>query len=150
MFVPWMESYAKPRQCIKKQRHQFADKGAYIQSCDLSSCHVWMWELDHKEGWVLKNWCFWTVVLNGAGEDYWESFGQQGDQTSQSWRKLTLNIRWKDWCWSWSSNTLATWSKDLTHWKRPWCWERLKVEEKGVTEDGMVGWHRQLDGHGFE
>ena len=57
-----------------------------------------------------------------------------------------LNIHWKDWFWSWSSNTLATWCKELTHWKRPWCWERLK----GMTEDKMVGWHHWLDGHEFE
>ena len=74
------------------------------QSYYFSSCHVWLWELDHKEGWVPKNWCFWTHVE----EDFWESFGQQGDQTSQS----NLNIPWKDWCWNWNSNTLATWSKD--------------------------------------
>ena len=61
------------------------------------SSYKWIWELDHTEGWALKNWCF------GAGEDSWESLGHQGDQTSQSWRKLTLNIHWKDW--SWSSNT---------------------------------------------
>ena len=48
-------------------------------------------------------------------------------------------------CWSWNSNTLATWCEELTHWKRPWCWERLKQEEKGTTEDGMVGWHHWLD-----
>ena len=51
--------------------------------------------------------------------------------------------------WSWSSNTLATWCEELTHWKRPWCWERLAQEEKGTTEDDMVGWHHRLDGHGF-
>ena len=56
-------SYDKPRQCIKKQRHYFADKGPYSQSYGFSSSHVWMWELDHKEGWVLKNWCFQTAVL---------------------------------------------------------------------------------------
>ena len=58
------------------------------------------------------------MFLNcGAGEDSWESLGLQGDQTSQSQRKLTLSIQWKDWCWSWSSNTLATWCKEMTHWK---------------------------------
>ena len=62
-----------------------------------------------------------------------------GDQTSQSWRKSVLNIHWKDWCWSWSSKTLATWCKELTHWKRPWCWERLK--EGGEGDDrGWDGW----------
>ena len=63
MFAPWKKSYEKPRQWIKKQRHHFADKGPYSQSYGFSSSHVWMWELDHKEGWIPKNWCFWTVVL---------------------------------------------------------------------------------------
>ena len=57
------ESYDKPRQSIKKQRYYFADKSPYHQSCGFSSSHVWMWELDHNEGWVPKNWCFGIVVL---------------------------------------------------------------------------------------
>ena len=83
------------------------------------------------------------MLLNcSAGEDSWESFGQQGDQTSQS----TLNIHWKDWCWGWNSNTLATWYK-LTHWKRPWRWERLKARGEGGDRewDGLMAslnqWH---------
>ena len=91
------------------------------------------------------------MLLNcGAGEESWETLGQQGDQSSQSQRKSTLNIHWKDWCWSSSSNTLATWYKELTHQKRPWYWERLKAGGEGVTEDVMVGWHNQLHGHEFE
>jgi len=60
--------YDKPRQCIKKQRHHFANKVQYSQSYGFSSSHIWMWELNHKEGWALKNWCFWTVVLEGTLE----------------------------------------------------------------------------------
>ena len=56
-------NYDKPRQHIKKQRHYFANKGPSSQSYGFSSCHVWMWELDHKESWAPKNWCFWTVML---------------------------------------------------------------------------------------
>ena len=63
MLAPWKKSYDKPRQHIKKQRHYFANKGPYSQSCGFSSSHVWMWELDSKESWAPKNWCFWTVVL---------------------------------------------------------------------------------------
>ena len=63
----------------------------------------------------------------GVGEDSWESLREQGVPTSQSQRKPTLTIHWKDWCWSWSSDTLATWWKEPTHWKRPWHWERLKA-----------------------
>ena len=66
-------------------------------------------------------------LSNCAGEDSWESLGLQGDQTSQSQRKSTLNIHWKDWGWSWSSNTLITWCEELTQWKRPWCWKRLRA-----------------------
>ena len=84
----------------------------------------------------------------GAGEDSWESLGQQGDQTSQSQRKSTLNIHWKDCCWS--SSTLVTWCKELTHWKRLWCWERLRAGRKGRTEDKKVEWQHQLKGHEFE
>ena len=63
MLAPWKKSYDKPRQHIKKQKHFFANKGPSSQGYGFSSGHVWMWELDHKESWVLKNWCFWTVVL---------------------------------------------------------------------------------------
>ena len=66
----------------------------------------------------------------------WESLGLQGDQTSQSKRKSTVNIHWKDWCWSWSSNTLATWFEKESHWKRPWCWKRLRKRGEG----GDRGW----------
>ena len=70
------------------------------------------------------------ILLNcGVGEDSWESLGQQGDQTCQFWRKSTQNIKWKDWCWNWSSNTLDPWWEELTHWKRSWCWEELKAGE---------------------
>ena len=80
------------------------------------------------------------MLLNcGVGEGSWESLGLQGDPNSQSRRKSVLNIHWKDWCWSWSSNTLATWCKELTHWKSPWLWERLKAGEEG-GDRGWDGW----------
>ena len=63
MLAPWKKSYDQTRQNIKKQRHYFADKGLSSQSYGFSSSHVWVWELEYKESWVLKNWCFWTVVL---------------------------------------------------------------------------------------
>ena len=63
MLAPWKESYDNRRQCIKKQRHHFADKGPYIQSYGFSSSHVQIWELNHKEGWALKNWGFPIVEL---------------------------------------------------------------------------------------
>ena len=63
MFAPWKKSYDQPRQYMKKQRHYFANKGPYSQSCGLSSSYVWMWELDYKESWMITSWCFWTVEL---------------------------------------------------------------------------------------
>ena len=66
--APWNKSYDKSRQYIKKQRHYFTDKGPYSQSYGFSGSHVWMWELDHKEGWMLKNWCFQTMVLESILE----------------------------------------------------------------------------------
>ena len=122
---------------IKQVRHHFANKVPYSQSYGIPSSHVWMWELDHKEGWAPKNWCFQIVVL----ENSWESLGQQGDQISQSQRKSILNIYWKNW--SWSSSTLATWCEELTHWKRPWCWERLKVGGEG-NDSGRDSWMASL------
>ena len=125
--APWKKSYDQPRHHVKKQRHYFANKGPSSQSCVFSSSHVWMWELDYKESWALKNWCFWTVVLEKILESPldWEikPVNPKGN--------FVLNIHWKDWCWRWNSNTLAIWYKELTHCKRPWCWERLKAGGKG-------------------
>ena len=63
MLAPWKKNYDKPTQHIKKQRHHFADKGLFSQTYGFSSSQVWMWELDYKESWAPKNWCFWTEVL---------------------------------------------------------------------------------------
>ena len=63
MLAPWKKSYDQLRQHIKKQGHYFSNKGPFSQSYGFSRGHVWMWELDYKESWVLMNWCFWTVVL---------------------------------------------------------------------------------------
>ena len=80
------------------------------------------------------------MLLNcGVGEDSWESLGLQGDPTSPSLRKSVLGVHWKDWCWSWNSNTLSTWCEELTHLKRPWCWERLRAGGEG-DDRGWDGW----------
>ena len=84
------------------------------------------------------------MILNcGVGEDSWESLGLQGDPISLSKRKSVLNIQWKDWCWTWNSNTLVTWCEELTHWKRPRSWERLKVGGEG-EDGGWDGWMASL------
>ena len=83
------------------------------------------------------------MLLNcDVGEDSWESLGLQGATASPSYRKSVLNIHWKDWCWSWNSNTLATWCEELIPWKRPWCWERLKAGEG--DNRGWDGWMASL------
>ena len=90
------------------------------------------------------------MLLNcGVGEDSWESLGLQGDPTSPFYRRSVLGVHWKDWCWSWNSNTLATWCEELTHWKRPDAGKDWRQKEKCVTEDKIVGWHYQLNWHGF-
>ena len=117
-------------------KSNWPNKGLSSQGYGFGSSHVWMWELDYKESWAPKNWCFWTMVLEKA---LWESLGQQEDPISQSQRKSVLNIHWKDWCWSWNSSTLTTWCKELIHVKRPWCWERLKAGGEG-EDKGWDGW----------
>ena len=119
---------------MKKQRHYFADKGLCSQSYGFPSSHVWMWELDHNEGWALKNWCFWTVVLDKTLESPLDSkevrpVNPKGNQLSN------LNIHWKDWCWSWSSNTLGTWCEEPTQWKKSLMLG--KIEGKKIR-----GWQR--------
>ena len=69
MLAPWKKSYDQPGKHIKKQRHYFADKGPSNQGYGFSSSHVWMWELDYKESWAPKNWCFWTAVLEKTLEN---------------------------------------------------------------------------------
>ena len=84
------------------------------------------------------------MLLNcGAGEDSWESLGLQGDPTSPFWRRSVLGVHWKDWCWSWNSNILATSCEALTHWKRPWCWKGLRAGREG-DDRGWDGWMASL------
>ena len=93
--------------------------------------HIYIYIYTHTHIYMLLN-C-------DIGEDPWEFLALQGDPTSPSYRKSVLNIHWKDWGWSWNSNTLATWCKELTPWKRPLCWERLKVGGEG-DDRGWDGW----------
>ena len=107
-----------------------------------------MWELDHKKRLTAGE----LMLVNcGVGENSCESFVLQGDQASLSLRKSNLDIHWKDWCWSWSSNTLASWCEELTKLpKERDAGKDWRQEEKGKTEDEMVGWHHQFNGHEFE
>ena len=100
-----------------------------------------MWELDHKEDWVPKNWCFSTVVLEKTLESCLHC--KESQPAYPKGNQSTLNIHWKGWCWSWNSNTWATWCEELTLWKRLWCWERLKVEGEG-DDRGWDAWMASL------
>ena len=99
-----------------------------------------MWELDHTEGWALKNWCFQTVVLEKTLESPLDCkhIKPVSPKGNQPWI-----FHWKDLCWSWSSSTLATWCEERTRWKRPRCWERLKAGGKG-DDRGWDGWMASL------
>ena len=93
------------------------------------------------ESWTVKKLSAEELMLLncGVGEDPWESPGLQGDPTSPFWGRSVLGVHWKDWCWSWNSNTLATSCEELTHWKRPWCWEGLRAGGEG-DDRGWDGW----------
>ena len=100
-----------------------------------------MWELRHKENWAPKNWCFWTAVLEKALESPLDCKEIQPVYPKGNQSRILIGRT--DWFWSWNSNTLATWCKELTHWKRPWCWKRLKA--KGEADNrGWYGWMASL------
>ena len=94
------------------------------------------------ESWTVKKAECWRIDACGAREDFWKSLRQQGDQTSQSSGRSTLIIHWKVWGWSWRSSIFIIWCKQMTHWKSPWCWERLRTGEEGVR--GWDGWMASL------
>ena len=97
------------------------------QSYDFFSSHVWIWELDYKESWALKNWYFWTVALEKTLESPLDckEIKPVHPKGNQSWIFIGRTDGW-----NWNSNTLATWCEELTHLKRSWCWERLKMERR--------------------
>ena len=138
-------NYDKPRQHIKKQRHYFANKGPSNQGYGFSSGHVWMWELDYKESWVLKNWCFWTVVLQKTLESPLDCKEIQPvhpkDQSSVFTGRTDIE-----------AETPILWPPDAKSWltgKDPDAGKDWGQEDKGMKEDEMAGWYHWLDGHGF-
>ena len=147
MLAPWKKSYGQPRQHIKKRRHHFANKGPSSQCYGLSSSHVWMWELDYKESWVLKNWCFWTVVLEKTLESPLDckEIKLVNPTGSQSWVFIGRNDA--------EAETPIPWLPDAKNWlirKDPNAGKDWRQEKKGTTGDEMVGWHHWLNGHEFE
>ena len=137
--TPRKESYDQHRQHIKKQSHSFVNKGLSSQGYGFSSGHVWMWELDYTESWVPKNWCFWTVVLEKTLESLLDCKEIQPvhPKGNQSWIFIGRTDAEAE-----TPNTLATWCEELTHWKRPWCWERLKAGEG--DDRGWDSWTASL------
>ena len=147
MLAPWKKSSDKPRQHIKKQRHHFAYKVLSSQSYGFSSSHVWMWEVDYKESWAQKNWCFWTVVLEKTLEGPLDCKEIQPVHSKGDlpWLFFGRNDA--------KAETLVLWPPDVKSWliwKDPDSGKDWRWEEKGMTEDEMVGWHHRLNGHEFE
>ena len=146
MLAPWKKSYDKHRQHIKKQRHYFASKSLSSQSYGFSSSYVWMWELDYKESWAPKKWCFWTVVLektlespldyreiqpvNPKGNLYWIFIGRTDAEA-----ETTI---------LWPPNVKSRLRKD------PDAGKDWRQEGKGMAEGKMVEWYHRLNEHEFE
>ena len=140
-------SLEQPRQHFKNLRHYFTNKGPSSQSCVFSISHVWVWELDYKEIYVLKNWCFWTVALEETLENSLDCKEIQPvhPKGNQSWIFIGKTDA--------EAEAPILWLPDVKNWLigedsdagKDW-----RQEEKGPTEDKMVGWHHQLDGHEFE
>ena len=146
MITPWKESYDQSKQYIKKQRNYFANKCPSSQGYGSSSGHVWMRELDCEESWVPKNQCFLTVVLEKTLESPLDCKEIQPvhPKGDQSWvfiggtdAEAETPILWPPNVESWLIWEVPDAGKD---WRR---------EEKGLTEDEMVGWHHRHNGHGF-
>ena len=139
------ENYDKPRQHTKKQRHHFANKGPSSQSYGFSSSHIWMWESDYKESWALTHWCFWTVVL------------EKTLVSPLDCKEIQLVHPKGDQSWIFFGRTDAEapiiWPPDIKNWfigKDPDAGKHWRWEEKGMTEDEVVGWHHRLNGPEFE
>ena len=145
--TPWKESYDKPRQHIKKQRHYFANKGPSSQKYVFSSSHVWMWELDHKESCTLKNWCFWTMVLEKALESLLDSkeIKPVNPKGNEPWIFIGRTDA--------EAEALILWPPDVKSQlmgKDSDAGKDWGQEEKRETEGEMVGWHHRLNSQEFE
>ena len=147
MLTPWKESYDQPRQHIKNLRHYFVNKGPSSQGYGFPIGHVWMWELDCEEGWVPKNWCFWTVVLEKTLESPLDCKEIQPvhSEWDQPWMFFGRNDA--------EGETPVLWPPHWKSWligKDSDAGRDRGQEEKGTTEDEMAGWHHLLDGRESE
>ena len=143
MLTPWKESHGQPRQHIQKQRHYFVNKDPSSQGYGFSSSHVWMWELDYKESWALKNWYFWTVVLEKTLEGPLDckEIKPVHPKGNQSW---VFFIRTDV-----EGEAPTFWPPDAKRWliwNDPDVGKDWRQEEKGTTKDEMVRWHHWLSG----
>ena len=146
MLAPWKESYDKSKQLIKKQRQRSLcwQRSVWI-SYGFSSNHVWMWELDHKEGLEQKNWCFQTVVLEKTLESPLDS--KEIKSVNPKGNRPWIFIGRTD------AEAPILWPPDAKSWfigKDPDTGKDWGQEKKGLTEDKMVWWHHQLNGHEYE
>ena len=131
------------KKCQVKSRDYFADKGLSSRSYGFSSSQVWMWELDHKETWALKNWCFWTVVWEKILESPLDSREIQPVHPKGNWPWIFIERT--------DAEAPILWPPDAKNWligKDPDA-GKDGGQEKGMTEDERVGWYHQLNGHEF-
>ena len=139
------KTMTKLNNILKSRDITLATKVCLVKIMFFSSSHGWLWESIKKAECqrigAFELWC-WRRLL---GIPWTARIFNQSiiKEISPEYSLEGLNIHWKDWCWSWSPNTLATWYKELTHWNRPWCWERLKVGGEG-DDRGWGGWMSSL------
>ena len=141
-----LEEQLRQTPLIEKKRHHFAYKGPPSQGYGFSSSHVWMWDLDHKESWAPKNWCFWTVVLEKTLESplHCKKFKSVHLRGNQCWIFILKTDA--------EAEAPILWPPDVKSWligKDPDARKDWRREEKGTTEDEMVGWHHWLNGREF-
>ena len=163
MLTPWKESYDQPGQHIKKQRHYFANKGPSSQGYGFSSSHVRMWELDYKESWVPKNWCFWTVMLEKTLESpldckeispgcslkglilklklqYFGHLMRRADSLGKTLRLGKIEDRkrsgWQKMRWSGHQSKLMVESASPVQWTWTWAnsWRQWRTGKSGVLQ----------------
>ena len=132
---------------IKKQRHHFAYKCSSGQGCGFSSNPAWMWVLDYKESWLLKNWCFWTVVLEKTLDSPLDCKEIQSVHPKRNQSRVFIGRSDAE------AKTPILWPPDVKSWligKDPDAGKDWRWEEKGTTEDEMVDWHHWLNGRESE
>ena len=128
-----------------KSRHYLANKGPSSQGYGFPSGHIWMWKLDCEESWMPKNWCFWTVLLDKTLESplICKEIQQVHPKGNQSWLFTgRTDVE--------AETLMPSDVKSWLIWKDPDAGKDWRLEKTGTTEDEIVGWHHQLNGHEFE